>query len=464
MVRGLKYENAKQAPFQLPAYTYYDPPVSLQRIINMYPDRLSPQDANKFVLRKFKGYEFWLGFNEGIILALHVFKGFLYVATKTALLKVASDKTFVKIGTIGGAEDIQILNTSNLLVLRIDSAIYTHTTNDVDNLVLVTDPDLQPTSDITIVNNYVFSVISGQDGQFQWSDFNDPDDFDALNFATAEYRADRLNAVVAHRNEFLLFGDTTVEFWAVVGGSNVVAPRNYASNIGCITKDSIQSIKDDLFFIGIDGKDGQVGVYLLRGYQPSNIASKAIITILSGIDLNAAYAFTHFEGGYDFYTIVVPDVCSFSYLPALDSWVERKSWDSLSGAFKNDTNIKNSISFNNKTLVQAQNQSALFMLGGDQEADDIFPWELIFPSTTVKPYKRCVSSFNVEVLYASGLIGMSLSQDDGRTWLADDWRDVDDLGMGARVLTWHRLGWIERGAFRLKGYNETTLLGGWLGL
>ena len=463
MVRGLRYENNRQIPFQMPAYTFYDPPVSLQRLVNIFPDRLAAQDQERFTLRKFQGYEFWLGFNEGAILATHVFKGVLYVATGTALLKVQTDKSFVKIGTFGGADEIQILNTANLLVLRVDSALYTHTTNDVDSPVLVTDPDLQPSDDITIINNYVFSVVQGQNGQFQWSDFNDPDDFSALNFATAEYRADRLNAVVSLRNEFLLFGDATVEFWAVVGGSNVVSPRNYASNIGCITKESIVIIKDVLFFIGVDPANNETSIYRLQGYNPVSIASRHIKDKISGLDLTDAYGFSHHEQGYDFYTIVIPDQTAFTYCIELDSWVERRSWNALNGTFKADTNVKDTIRFNNQTLVCARDQVSLFKIGGDGEADDRFPWEVVLPFNSVKPYKRMISSVKLDVLNGSGEIGMSFTRDEGRSWSAEDWRSVTDTGQQTQDIYWHRLGYFDRMALRFRGENQTTIIGGCIG-
>lgn len=463
MVRGLRYENNKPISFQLPAYSFYDPPVSLQRIVNLFPDRLSPQDQERFVLRKFQGFEFWKGFNEGVILATKVFKGVLYVATGTALLKVQPDKTFVKIGTFGGADEIQISNTSNSLVLRVDGALYTHTTNDVDSPVLVTDADLQPSTDIEIINNYVFSVVQGDDGQFQFSDFNDPDSFGALNFATAEYKADRLNAIVGFRNEFLLFGDSTIEYWAVVGGSNVVSPRNYASNIGCITKESIKIIKDQLFFIGVDPENNETSVYSLQGYNPVSIASRHVKQKISNVDLSSAYAFTHHEQGYDFYTIVVPDVCAFTYVIALDTWVERKSWDTLKGDFKADTSIKSTFRFNNQTLICAMGQVSLFSIGGNTEMDIYFPWEIVTPFNTIKPYKRNISSIKLDMLNGSGDIRMSFTRDEGRSWSFEDVRSVADTGQQTQDITWHRLGYFDRVAFRFRGSNQTTIVGACLG-
>lgn len=464
MVQGLRYENSREISFKLPAYTFYDPPVSLQRLVNIFPDRLSPQDQEQFILKKFQGYSFWLGFNRGAILATHVFKNVLYVATGTALLKVQPDKSYVQIGTFGGADEVQITNTANSLVLRVDSALYTHTTNDVDTPVLVTDADLQPSDDITIINNYVFSVVEGNAGQFQWSDFNDPDSFGALNFATAEYRADRLNAIIGFRNEFLLFGDTTIEYWAVVGGSNVVAPRNYASNIGCITKGSIRIIKDDLFFIGVDPENNETSVYQLKGYNPVSIASRHIIDKLSGVDLSDAYAFAHHEQGYDFYTFVIPDVAAFSYCIKLDAWVERRSWNAFNGSFKKDTNIKNAFRFNNQTLICARNEVSLFMMGGNGEGDDRFPWEMIVPFSTIKPYNRNISSLHLDMLNGSGDVGMSFTRDEGLHWTAEDWRSVVDVGQQTQDIAWHRLGNFDRVAFRFRGENQTKIIGGYIGI
>lgn len=463
MVRGLRYEGARQIPFQLPAYTFYNPPVSPQRLVNIFPDKLSPQDQGQFSLRTMQGYEFWLGFNEGTILATHVFKGVLYVATKTALLKVQPDKSFVKIGTFGGAEEIQIANTAGSLVLRVDAALYTHTTADGDTPVLVTDVDLQPSRGISVVNNFVFSVIDDDSGQFQWSDFNDPDSFGGLSFATAEYRADQLNALISHRNEFLLFGNTTIEFWAVVGGGNVVSPRNYASNIGCTAVKTIKSLKDNLFFLGVDPNNNMADVYIMQGYNPVSIASRHIKEAISGVDLSNAYAFTHHEQGYDFYTFVIPNVCSFSYIPVADVWVEYKSWQNSNGSFKADTNVIDCVSFNNTTLVVARNQYSLFELKGNKQADDIMFWEMIMPFNTVKPYKRLISSLKLDMLNGAGNVAMSFSRDEGRTWSFEDWRSVKDNGLQLQDITWNRLGHFDRCAFRFRGSEQTQIVGGCIG-
>lgn len=463
MVRGLRYSSAKRTPLRMPAYTFYEPPFSLQRLVNIYPDKLEGQDQQPYVFRRMQGFEFWLGFIDGVILAHKIFKNVLYIATANSLFKCQTDKSFVKIGTIGGASDVQILNTASSLVLRIDAAIYTHTTNNVDSLVQVVDADLQPSEHLAVINNYVFSVVQNGDGQFQWSDFNNPSSYDALNFATAEYRADGLNSIVDHRNEILMFGDNTIEFWAVVGGSNVVAPRNYASNIGCRFKNTIKKIKDSLYFMGTDPLNNEISVYRLNGYNPVQVASKYVKKVLSGVNLSDAYAYTHHENGYDFYTLVVPGVGSFSYITVLDTWVERRSWNVDQGVFKKDVDISEAFSFADETLMYNKDVGSLFRLGGNTENGVIMPWEIVTPYKVNKPYNVTLSQIELDIAAGAGIVGMSFSRDEGKTWTGEDWLETPLEGREDTSLVWNRLGSHHRVAFRFRGFGNADITGAYIG-
>ena len=463
MVRGFQHYGTEKAPFVLPLYTDYEPPFSLQRLVNIFPEKQGQQAQKSAIYRKCEGYSFWLGLNLGVILAHHVFKGFLYIATATKLLKIAPDQTFEVISEIAGADVIQIDNTASLLVMRIDSAIYTHTTDALDDLVQITDPDLQPSDFIRVLNNYVFSAIQGEEGQFQFSDFNTPSNYDALNFATAEYRADRLNAIIDVRNEFILFGDTSIEFWAVVGGNDVVRPRNVASNYGCKSPKTIKRIGDQLFFLGVNPLNNQNSVYILNGYSPQDITSAHVRKVLTGVDVSDAYAYTHIEQGYEFYTIVIPDVCAYSYCMRLDTWIERRSWDKNIGGFKNDVDVVDVFSFANKTLCYEKELGSLFALGGEKEADNLMPWEIITPYVTQKPKRTPIKEIELDVQSGAGNIEMSFSRDDGRTWSNGDWRQAPEYGQENTPMIWRRIGSPIRAAFRFRGYGLANITGGYIG-
>ncbi|GAG86885.1 unnamed protein product, partial [marine sediment metagenome] len=144
-------------------------------------------------------------------------------------------------------------------------------------LSLLVSPSLhyQLASDVTFIGSYtVFSVL-GSD-QFFYSDENDSSAYDALDFQTAEDEPDDLVGLTKVGGELWLFGDSTIEIHQLTGGDLLFQRINGATKkIGCLTRDTISTMDNNVFWLGDDRF-----IYMNNGYQEVKISNFAIDQVL----------------------------------------------------------------------------------------------------------------------------------------------------------------------------------------
>lgn len=158
-------------------------------------------------------------------------------------------------------------------------------------------------------------------GQWYYSDLNDLTTWDALNFFTAEGDSDFLVRVFVDKNELLLAGTDTLEFWRLVGGDDVFSFNTFAQR-GCIAAQSFSAEDNSVFWVGNDKM-----VYRVDGYRPARISTHAIEEWIEGASApEDGYAFIYTFRGHKFYVLTFPNYGTRQYDISNGIWSTCQTW------------------------------------------------------------------------------------------------------------------------------------------
>ena len=95
--------------------------------------------------------------------------------------------------------------------------------------------------------------------QINYSDLLVPEDFTNGSAGTIDldsvwpYSNDTIVALAAHNNNLVIFGNRSIVIYANAHDLSNIYLLEVIPNIGCVARDSIQNIGDDLFFLANDG-------------------------------------------------------------------------------------------------------------------------------------------------------------------------------------------------------------------
>ena len=429
-------------PFASNSYKSRSLPLSAQRCVNFYPE-IQPGGA-KVPLALFgtPGLRPHVELGNGPIRGKIEMNGCLYVVSGTALFKLESNGDNVNLGIVPGTDLVDMAHNGTQVAILAgtetdDLWIATTTT-----LTQVNDADYPGATSVDFLDGY-FMFTRPSSGQFFISGSYDGTTYDALDFATAEGDPDDLVAGVVDHREYWLFGKKTIEVWYNSGDADFPFERASGAFIerGCIAKKSIAKLDNSLFWVG----DDRI-VYRANGYSPVRVSTHAIEYQLSRFaGLGDLVAFSYTQEGHAFYVLKKPDEFTFVYDVATGLWHERES----SG--RKDYRVS--------TFEEAFN----LLLVGDDTTGDIYSLDTAYYTENGETF---ISSATAPPLWAEGetailntlILGfeagvglttgqgsdpqamLDWSDDSGRTWSSERWRDIGPKGEYKQRAKWDRLG------------------------
>jgi hypothetical protein len=141
----------------------------------------------------------------------------------------------------------------------------------VENDVIgsIADTDLGAAVCVFFQGGYFVWLLS--DGRFQVSGLDEGNDYDALDFATAEANPDGLNGGCEMGEQIMLAGPKSIEFWLNdpdAEGFPYQRVRNTTLSLGCLSGPTIRSVNGVPLFVASDGS-----VRMLDGYSPQRISN-----------------------------------------------------------------------------------------------------------------------------------------------------------------------------------------------
>lgn len=280
-------------------------PISAQRCIGLFP--VIPQTANalsKVVLFNTPGQKAFTSLN-GVNRGQHVVAGVNFAVNGNALFQVNEDKTAFNIGFIEGSGIVSMAHNSTeaengdkLVIVVPGGKSYVY---DGVDLVEITDTDFRTSDTVSFKDGFfLFTASTGK--VFFNSALNDPLNYRALDFGTAEISPDLIVASTVVHNELFIIGEQTIELFQNIGGSGFPFQRIAGANIqkGAHAKFGIVDLDETFAFVG-GGKDELSSIYQVADSNSAfKIATAAIDNAIQKFtkdEIANCVAMTYFDRG-----------------------------------------------------------------------------------------------------------------------------------------------------------------------
>lgn len=427
-------------------------PLSAQQCINLYYEPAGPETKTQGALYSTPGLKPFASVGNGPIFGMHTLDGLLYVVSGDNVFTVNSSGGTTDLGTLGTVADVVIMsdNGTNVIIVLETGAAYLATSS---TLVQITDVDFPSVSSVTVLDTYALYTKTDTT-QYIFSALNDASSYDALDFKSAESSPDLLVRIFAFNDELWLFGERTTEvhYNSGVGDIPFVVRQNATIQRGCAAKRSVAQEDNTIFWLGEDRT-----AYRANGYSPQRISTHAIEQQLqSYTTVDDAEAFIYTQDGHKYYCLTFPtEKQTWVYDIATQLWHQRRSfdkgrWRATSHAFIYDKNLV-----------------------GDFELGEIYELDLetfTDNGTTIERLNTLPVNYDNDnrVIFASlkvdfdsgpGLVSgqgenpqvmMDFSDDGGRTFSKERFRNLGKIGEFLTRTVWRRLGQARQRVFRLK--------------
>lgn len=368
---------------------------------------------------------------------------YVYAVFEGGVDRIDSAGTRVAIGSITGTGKVYMaVNTAGQIGVVSQLGRYYVIENDEINNV--------NTADIGLFNSICwiagYFILTLQDGRFFNTALNDAYTINGLDFATAEGSPDGLKGGFAHKNELWLFGDKTIEVWALLSsppatGSPFARQGSWIPK-GTLSFASVIEADNTLYWVGNDRI-----VYKNENYNARRISHEGgERAIKAAASPSTIQGFTYTIDGHIFYGISDTNF-TWIYDAKERWWHERKS----KGAERWKANIF--IDAFGKILVGTIDDGNLYELDMDSrlEGGEEIIWDIMSVDNGAVPYRATVSEVEIDFVTGraslSGTIpqtapvaSLSYSDDGGATFTNPRILTLGSTGQYAKRCRAHRLG------------------------
>ena len=283
---------------------------------------------------------------------------------------------------------------------------------------------------------------SHQDDIFNWS---------GSAGAEAETFPDPLVGIASLGQILFLLGSNSYEVWMDQGFQDFPYRRVQAgSNIGCAAASSIVVFGGSVYWLG-GSAEGKGIVYKTSGYQAVPISDTRTDEIISQIaDISDATAFIYQEQGHVFYRISFGfGNLTLSYDITTDLWAQCDYRDPTTGQSKRRPEISQCV-FAGQNLVQDYRDGSICEMNRKYFTDAGLPVvrEKVFeawPSEQenrmdVPPFAVMLDMGNTPEGSESPKAMVSFSDDRGKTYGVEHYRDLGQIGEYGKRIVWHGQG------------------------
>jgi hypothetical protein len=362
-----------------------------------------------------------------------------YVVSGTELYSLDGTTATQISGTLPATGDIEWTASNIEIAMAVNGDGYII---DSSGLNAITDTDFPSVSDVAYINGY-FLWVTQDSGQFIWSAILDGQDYDALDFATAEESPDNLVGVIVDHEEILLFGTRTIETWVTTGDADAPFTRRLGATRerGAISRASITQLDNTVFFVGDDRIVYRIGDGLER------LTSHAVEDALSQVawaDRAAIRGRAYAQDGHTFYVLDVPGQGTFAFDLATGLWHQRRSWGLTLWGGDVIADVEG------EWLIGSRTDGTIYKLDRDVFTEGFGPLEReATAGVPVMSGRPIAQSVSLDIQTGDGpLTGqgatpqvmLDYSDDLGRTWSNEIRRSFGETGEYNTRVTWRRLG------------------------
>jgi hypothetical protein len=333
----------------------------------------------------------------------------------------------------------------------------------------ITDADF-PANPATVAYLGRRFVVSIQDSsRFQVSDIDDGLAWDVLNFANAEVSPDQIVRAYASNGQLILPGYLTTEFWGNSGTADFPFSQleGTATEWGLAARYSIARF-DNTFAMLVQNRMGQVMVAKMNGYLPQKISSQDMDFIINQYPVTTdASALSYMCNGHPMYQINFPSVPAswlFDGSQTPGQWSRVKSF----GSARHLADF--GFTLLGQQIVGDFSTGRLHRLDCNALTDNGASIEREIVSETVaNPGLEWlqVDCLRLDMEVGGGVatgqgsnpqIGLSVSRDNGKTWGAQMWKSMGEMGEYLPRVEWRRLGTARSFVFKISLSDPVALV------
>ena len=439
---------------------------SAQRRLNLYCAIKQQGDRSQLAYYGTPGLALFASFGAEPVRGAHTFRDIMYVVHRGTLYSMNNSAVKTVLGTLSttaGRVSMADNGTQIFMVDGTDGYIYNI---DTGAFSVITDADFWDVANTCAYQAGRFLYDKKSSGQFGISASYDGAAHDATEFATSESFSDDMVRIFVDHSEVILFGSLSTEFWGNTGALDFpYQPINGAVvEYGLAARWSLAKLSNSVAFLG-KNREGQVGVFLLKGYQPQRISTDEMeYTINNYSTVADASGFAYKAGGHTFYQLNFPT--------AGKSWLyddDSKMWSHLEyGSTGGRHRAEFGVEFINKSLVFDYANGNVYQISIDATDDNEEPIvREIVGRHIIDEEMISISRMWLDIetgLGSDPQAMLSVSKDGGHSFGSERWTSLGAIGEFKTRAIWRVLGqaydWVFK--VRISGATKCTISGAWV--
>lgn len=419
------------------------PSESAERIVNGYIEAV-PEGKEPTTVYGTPGLVGWSDEVAGEMRGHMEMAGQYFAVIGFTLYNIPAGGTPNECGMIPGDDLVSMDGDGTNVVVVAGGEIYVW-----DGLALnpVTDPDAPSASSVAYTDGY-FVFSETDTGQFFISGLQAPLDYDALDFATGEWKPDNLRRCFVMRRTLYLCGTDSIEAQQNTGGADFpFAPyQDLLIDVGIAGREAICATNDTMYWLANDWT-----IRRLDGITATKISTPSVFAeVKTWADKTSTIASAHVWGDHLFISFRNPDGCVV-FDQATERWHQRRSYGS------NTWQVSHIARCFDKTICGSVTGGTVFEMDDEayDEAGDILPFEMVTPFAYDRGMRITISE--VEVIAEAGVGSLTLDPaitldrtTDGEDYSQPIQRRLGKTGERGRRAVFGPQGQARAMAFRLK--------------
>jgi hypothetical protein len=450
--------------------------VIAQRRVNLYTERPSDSDKSDVVLYSRPGlYPNYFtsngaGYGGGPIRGLAVAQRIVSPGTSAQQLIVdvvyaaIADKSVVSVNNPGGFDYITdaFQTTTGPMIYADDGAVILSVdgisayvgdysaggTAQTDIATTVPNFPFGATSICSLASRFIANDPSNK-GRFWWSAPLDYTSWNGTDFATAESFPDPLEAVYSYRGELILFGTSSMEFWAPTSDGFARTGGSGAA-WGLVSQETLCDVDGQLFFLARNaGSDAKV--VALNGYQPQAVSDPDVEYEINKNLTGPISATVIRKAGNTFYVLRL-GTKTWAFNATSGEWDEWQTGsDNFVGRFA-------FFAYGRQSVTSAVN-AEVYGVDADSYVDGTVDMVRELQTRHVFHDMDRLTVHELRLDAETGVsthdgvdaqVMLQISRDGGHTWGNELWQSLGRLGDYGKPLVWTRLGRARDFVFRFR--------------
>lgn len=426
-----------QIPFGAQTYQHESRPLSAQRMVNTYLEPAPPAAKTPAAPVCCFGIKDYLTIGNGPIRGGLRVNQTIYVVSGPQLFKISTSGLVTALGSVPGYGPVFMVSDGSQVLITANGPSYLY---DGATVTPMADPDFPGAQWATYLDGY--AIIGPGDGTvyvnhtaFDFSAWN------ALDFASAEASPDDVVVGIVDHREAFLFGRDSTEVWYDSGDAAFPLTRTASGymEIGCSSKYGPVKIDNSIFFPASDGTIRRV-----NGYTPVRISTTAIEQAVSKFKSQECIGMAWVENGHSMAGFTY-DEATFVYDISTQLWHERQSY------LKSNWRAAFVLRGDNVTLVGDRLSNRLGILSATTFAEWDQPLVSSVTAPTIAQGNDPIWHSSLELVFDNGVgtstgqgfdpkVMLDWSDDGGRTFGPEIWRQLGKQGEYQRAARFNRLG------------------------